>query len=180
MKKIIKYINRNKESYSSLFISERKLRLIRASFLLISIMLISTLSSSAQKCSFSLTATNNIESVNNEGRIYFMEIQNKGNEEMDINLSFKNNNLGKNPDETNSKENVNLDAKFLNEDGQEMKGILKLGSNELLKFQVKVSVPSGTPIEHWNNLLIRATSDKCVDYSNSYTLYTFIPNPNEK
>jgi hypothetical protein len=138
------------------------------------------LSSYAQKCSFKLIATDNIQSVNNEGRTYFIELQNNSNEEMEIHLNISNHNKEKNPDETDKLNNVNLNATIINEDGKEIKSSVQLKPNELLKFQVKVTVPVGTPIKHWNSLLLRASSDKCADYSSSLILYTFIPNPNEK
>lgn len=136
--------------------------------------------SSAQKYSFNITAKNNIESVNKEGRIYFLEIQNNTKEEMEVKLSIFNKNAGKNPDETDSRNNVYLTASFLNEEGREMEGKVVLKANGLLKFQVKVTVPEGTPIEHWNTLLVNAVSDKTTSYSSSLILYTFIPNPEEK
>jgi len=144
------------------------------------IILLSSLSSYAQKCSFKLIATDNIQSVNNEGRTYFIELQNNSNEEMEIHLNISNHNKEKNPDETDKLNNVNLNATIINEDGKEIKSSVQLKPNELLKFQVKVTVPVGTPIKHWNSLLLRASSDKCADYSSSLILYTFIPNPNEK
>ena len=61
-----------------------------------------------------------------------------------------------------------------------MEGKVVLKANGLLKFQVKVTVPEGTPIEHWNTLLVNAVSDKTTSYSSSLILYTFIPNPEEK
>jgi hypothetical protein len=138
------------------------------------------MNSSAQQCSFKLTTTSNIESVNNEGRIYFIEILNKSNEEMEINLSVSNDNTGTNPDKTESKNNVKLNSKIINEEGQEITGTLKLKANESIKFQVKLSVPEGTQIEHWNKILLIATSEKCTDYTSSLSLFTFIPNPAEK
>jgi hypothetical protein len=138
------------------------------------------LSSYAQKCSFKLIATDNIQSVNNEGRTYFIELQNNSNEEMEIHLNISNHNKEKNPDETDKLNNVNLNVTIINEDGKEIKSSVQLKPNELLKFQVKVTVPVGTPIKRWNSLLLRASSDKCADYSSSLILYTFIPNPNEK
>ena len=133
----------------------------------------------AQNCSLNLSVSNNIESVNNEGRIYFMEIRNNSNKDEEVILAFSNSNIGKNPDQSSSEKNVILDAKFLDGDGKEIKENLKLSPNENKKFQVKVTVPAGTSIEHWNNLMISATSKNCADYSNSLTLYTFVPNPLE-
>jgi hypothetical protein len=135
---------------------------------------------STQKCPFNISAKNNIESVNKEGRVYFLEIQNNSNDEMEINLTVINDNSVKNPDESDGNQNVNLIAKLIYEDGTEIKGMLKLKSKELSKFQVKVSVPTGTPFGHWNNLLVSATSNKCKDHTQSLMLFTFIPNPDER
>jgi hypothetical protein len=135
---------------------------------------------STQKCPFKLSTKNNIESVNKDGRIYFIEIQNNSNDDMGIDLTVINANSGKNPDESDSKQNVNLVAKLFNEDGTEIIGKLKLKSNEFRKFQVNVTVPSGTPFGYWNNLLVSATSDKCKENTQSLMLFTFIPNPDER
>jgi len=135
---------------------------------------------SAQKCSVTLIAKNNVESVDKGIRVYFMEIMNNEKEEIEIFLSATNSNSGKNPDNTDSRENVNLDAKIFYNNGNEIKDKIKLKSNELLEFQVKLVVPKGTSIEHWNNTLVSVFSEKCKNYSTSVTLYTFIPNPEEQ
>jgi hypothetical protein len=160
----------------------RKMSLFIFSLTLLYLILLNPLGLSAQKCSFSLIAKNNIESVNNEGRIYFMEIQNNKIEELDLNLSVTNSNSGENPDMTASGNNVNLNAELLYEDGQKIKGKVILKSNELLRFQVKVTVPAGTTYNRWNNLVINASSDNCdaSSSSSSLTLYTFIPDPEER
>jgi hypothetical protein len=154
--------------------------LCRSILTIIFLILLGQLNSSAQECSLSLLAKNNIESVNNEGRVYFITLQNKSNEAIVINLSVSNSNTGKNPDETSSRDNVKLNAKILNTEGQEIQNKIKLEAKQLLEFQVKVTVPDGTPIKRWNNLLLNASSDKCNNYSASLILYTFIPNPEEK
>jgi hypothetical protein len=139
-------------------------------------LLLFTNSTIAQNCLFNLIVKNNIESVNNEGRVYFLEILNLSNEELEIDLSISNNNIGKNPDESSSVNNVNLFAELLNENGAELNNKVNLNSREAKKFQVKVSVPEGTPIEHWNSLLVVAKSKNCIDNAKLVTLYTFIPN----
>jgi hypothetical protein len=178
MKKLIFKIKKMSESLISLSVSTKSsgVSILTILFLLFQ----QPLSSSAQECSFTLTAKNNIESVNKEGRIYFIEIQNNSKELMAINLTVLNKNSIENPDKTDSTKNVKLNAEILNGDGQEIKDAIKLISNELLKFQVKVTVPAGTPFGYWNNLLLKATSDNCNNFSTSLTLYTFIPNPDEK
>ena len=138
------------------------------------------MSSYAQNCAFKLTTTDNTQSVNKEGRIYFIQLQNNSNEEMVTNISVSNHNKDNNPDKSDKGNNVSLNAKILNEDGTEIMGSVHLKPNEMLKFQVKVTVPEGTPIKHWNSMLLKATSDKCSDYSSSLILYTFIPNPGRK
>lgn len=148
------------------------------------LIVLSPLSSSAQECSLKLVAENNIESVNSEGRVYFIQLQNTSNESIAVNLSVVNDNSGtktsgKNPDLTVVNTNVSLNATIILDNGQELNNI-KIGPNETLKFQVKVTVPAGTPIMHWNNLLLTASSEKCNNYSTSLVLYTFIPNPEEK
>jgi len=176
MKKYISY-HKNSENLHSLFL--RKMRLNIFILPVFFLFVIHPMISAAQECSFTLTAKNNIESVNKEGRIYFIELQNNSKAEMAVNLYALNKNTDKNPDKSDSTKNVKLDAEILNGDGQAIKGSVKLNSNELLKFQVKVTVPVGTPFGVWNNLLLKATSDSCNYYSTSLTLYTFIPNPDE-
>jgi hypothetical protein len=152
------------------------------SFFLISMMLtlLYPKNISAQNCSLSLTAKNNIESVNDEGRVYFITLQNNSNEEIAVNLSVLNHNSEKNPDQSGTNENVKLNAKLFKPEGQEINGVMKLLPKEPLEFQVKVTVPQGTPINHWNHLQLIATSDKCTGCESSLILYTFIPNPEEK
>jgi hypothetical protein len=99
---------------------------------------------------------------------------------MKINISVSNHNKEKNPDKTDNINNVNLNADIFSEEGKEITDNIQLKPNEMLKFQVKVTVPEGTPIKHWNNLLLKASSDKCADYTSTLILYTFIPDPEEK
>jgi hypothetical protein len=148
--------------------------------LVVFLTILSAFSSNAQKCTYNISVKNNIESVNKEGRVYFMELQNNSSDEIEVKLSVFNKNSEKNPDNTATKNNVFLTATFLNETGNDIEGKLVLKPYELLNFQVKVTVPAGTPIERWNNLLVNAISDKCPTYSPSLTLYTFIPNPDEQ
>ena len=148
------------------------------SFILLVLLL--PLNSIGQQCSLTLVAKNNIESVNNDGRVYFITLQNNSNEEIAVNLSVLNHNSEKNPDQSGTAENVKLNAKLFKPEGQEINGIVKLLPKEPLEFQVKVTVPQGTPINHWNHLQLIAASDKCTGYESSLTLYTFIPNPEEK
>jgi hypothetical protein len=175
MKNIV--LNIQKVSKNSSFLIVSKMSLSKYFLTLFFIMLFYSLSSSAQQCSLTLSAKNNIESVNSQGRVYFIMLQNKTNEEININLSVSNNNIGNNPDETAGTSNVNLNAEVLNQSGQALTGIIALSPNEIFEFQVKVTVPAGTPLEHWNNTLLRASSDKCANYSTSLNLFTFIPIP---
>jgi hypothetical protein len=133
------------------------------------------MSSSAQNCSLTLTAKNNIESVNSEGRVYFMVLQNNTSEGIDVSFSTTNNNIGNNPDASDGINNVILNAAILSNNGLALTGNIHLASNETFEFQVKVTVPAGTPVNHWNNTLILASSDKCLNYSTSLNLFTFIP-----
>ena len=178
MKKIAFNIQKNSEKLRSLSVSNKSIG--KSLLTLLFLLILYPLSVSAQECSFSLTASNNIESVNKEGRIYFIQIQNNSKEEMNIELSASNTKSMRNPDKSDSSKNVKLDAKILSDDGQEIKDKVTLKPNELLKIQVKVTVPAGTPYGVWNNLLLKASSDKCSNYSTSLVLYTFIPNPDEK
>jgi|WetSurMetagenome_2_1015567.scaffolds.fasta_scaffold463640_1 hypothetical protein len=177
MKKQIFYTQKFSENSNSLSLIKKSL--ITSIFTLLFLVFLHPIILSAQECSFTLTAQNNIESVNKEGRIYYIQIQNNSKEDMSLNLSVLNKNSEKNPDNTDSTDNVKLNARILNAEGEEIKGKVSLKSNELLKLQVKVTVPENTPYGHWNNTLLRGTSDKCNDYSTSLTLYTFIPNPEE-
>jgi hypothetical protein len=165
------------ENFSALFTSKKSLFTY---LVILFVSLLSPLSSLAQSCAFKLTTTSNTESVNKDGRIYFIQLQNNSSEEMVMNLNVSNHNKENNPDKTDKVNNVSLDAKILNEDGTEIMGSFQLKPNEMLKFQVKVTVPESTPIKHWNSLLLKATSDKCAEYSSSLILYTFIPNPDEQ
>ena len=177
MKNIAATFHKNSENRNSLMLS--KMSLFICSLVMFLSILQNPLSSSAQTCSFSLNAKNNIESVNTEGRVYFMELRNNSNEDININLSASNIKSDKNPDMTATRNNVNLNAEFQTQDGQEMTSSVTLPSNGLLNFLVKVTVPNATPIEHWNNLLVNAISNQCNNYSSSLTLFTFIPNPDE-
>jgi hypothetical protein len=142
------------------------------------IFFLSTKNTSAQNNSLILTSNNNIESVNNEGRIYYMELRNNNDFDSEIDLSISNYNKDLNPDKTSSKDNVILNAKFFTDEGVELSNHIKLKSKEVLKFQIKVTVPELTPVEKWNSLLVNAKSKNNVE--SSLQLFTFIPNPAEK
>ena len=178
MKNTVINYEKSSKKISSLLLSEKSL--LKSILIILFFILLSPLSSSAQDCSLALTAKNNIESVNEEGRIYFITLQNNSSEAILVNLSVANANSGNNPDETSSFNNVKLNAGIMNAEGQEMSSKIKLESKQLLEFQVKVTVPAGTPVKRWNNLLLKASTDKCKNYSTSLILYTFIPNPEEK
>jgi hypothetical protein len=156
-----------------------KKRLFKSILTILFIIVMFPLSSSAQKCSLILTAENNIESVNSEGRVYFIQLENKSSEALNVKLSLSNNNTGKNPDLTLSSRNVSLNAAIILENDQNKQN-LKINANEVVKFQVKVTVPAGTPIERWNNIVLTASTEECSNYSTSLTLYTFIPDPEAK
>lgn len=151
----------------------------KAIILLIFLNLLFAGSSSSQNCDVKILAKNNIESVNNEGRVYFLTIQNLSNEKVTLMLSASNFNSGKNPDESESTLNVALTATILSETGDALEKI-SLGPNEIVNFQIKISVPQNTSVERWNSMSIIATSGKCPEYSSSILLYTFIPDPEEK
>jgi cytoskeletal protein RodZ len=178
MKNTVFNYQKSSKKISSLLLGKKSL--FKTILLLLFFILLSPISSSAQECSLALTAKNNIESVNEEGRIYFITLQNNSSEAILLNLSVANANSGNNPDETSSFDNVKVNARIMNAEGQEMSSKIKLEPKQLLEFQVKVTVPEGTPIKRWNNLLLKASSDKCHNYSTSLILYTFIPNPEEK
>jgi hypothetical protein len=177
MKKIAYNIHKSSGVINSPLLSRNSL--YTSVLIILFVTLLGSLNSSAQQCSFKLTTTSNIESVNSQGRTYFVQLQNNSNDKVEINLTVSNSNTGKNPDATDTRNNVSLNAVVLNETGQEITGTVELQPNEILKLQVKVSVPAATPIEHWNSMLLNASSDKCVDSSSSLILYTFIPNPAE-
>ncbi|OFX23240.1 MAG: hypothetical protein A2033_04130 [Bacteroidetes bacterium GWA2_31_9] len=131
-----------------------------------------------QSCKISISSKNNIESVNKNGRIYFMTITNNSNHDLVITLFTSNNNTENNPDGSEGRHNVKLNSKLTNNNDVELDKI-SLKSNETFEFKVNVTVPLGTQIEHWNIISVKAITDECVDYSTSFNLFTFIPNPNE-
>jgi hypothetical protein len=178
MKTLIFTTQKHIENMSSLLMNKKSL--FKSFSTILFVILLSSLSSTAQQCSFKLTTTDNTQSVNKDGRIYFIQLQNNSNEEMVMNLNVSNHNKEINPDKSDKESNVNLNARLLNEDGTEITGSVQLKPNEILNFKVKVTVPEGTPIKRWNNMLLKATSDKCTDYSSSLILYTFIPNLEER
>jgi hypothetical protein len=154
--------------------------LAKGSYLVLFLLLFSVSGIYAQNCKVSITAENNIESVNSEGRIYFMELQNSGNQDLSLALSVVNNNSCVNPDQTQGNSNVNLNAQILTEEKQLIVGNILLKSNDVYKFLVKVTVPKGTSINHWNCSEVKAISDACPDMSVSLILNTYIPNPEEQ
>jgi hypothetical protein len=175
MKKIVFTRQELSGKLNSLLLSKKFTGKFFSAILFVIILL--PLSASAQECSLMLTAKNNIESVNSEGRVYFIELKNSTNEEISVAFTVSNNNTGINPDETGSSENVNLNAEVLDKNGLALTGNVNLTPNETLELQVKVTVPSGTPINHWNITLLKASSTKCNNYSTSLNLNTFIPIP---
>ena len=150
----------------------------RLLFMLVTGLLIST-STFSQTKDFTLRAIDNVKSANSDGTIYFMEISNNSDEDMMVRLCIFNKNAPLNPDKTESKNNVYLEATFLNDDGEEIEGLILLKAKELYKFHVKIIVPEGTPFDRWNNLRLHATYDKFPKYSNSLTLFTYVSNENE-
>ena len=133
----------------------------------------------SQNKDLTLVAKENIKSTNSDGTTYLMEIKNKSDEDMLIRLSIFNKSERMNPDKTESKNNVYLEAAFLNEKGDEIEGLILLKANELFTFFVKIIVPEGTPVERWNNLRLHAAYDKFPTNSSSLTLYTYVSDINE-
>jgi hypothetical protein len=181
MKNTANLSNSNRENSGSQLIKKSLYKYVLTILFLI---ILSPLSSSAQDCSLKLVAENNIESVNSDGRVFFIQLINNGNDAIAVNLSIANDNSGsknsgKNPDLSVVNNNVSLNASIILENSQELNNI-KISANETLKFQVKVTVPEGTPIMKWNNMILTASSEKCNNYSTSLVIYTFVPNPEEK
>jgi hypothetical protein len=133
----------------------------------------------AQDCKVFITAENNIESVNSDGRTYFMELQNSGSQDLSLLLSVVNNNSYVNPDQSSGTSNVNLNAQLVTIDKQPIVGNILLKPNEVYKFLVLVTVPAGTLVDHWNCSEVKAISDQCPDLSFSLILNTYIPSPGE-
>ena len=178
MKNLNVITRKNNRTHISLLLNKKNYY----GFFLISFMLILLLpkQSSAQDCSLTLSAKNNIESVNEEGRVYFITLQNNGNEALAVDLSVLNRNSEMNPDQTPSTFNVSLTSEILNSTGKAISGKINVAPKEIMEFQVKVTVPQGTPINRWNHLLLKAATDKCSGYESTLTLYTYVPNPEEK
>jgi len=173
MNNLVRNNQKKSENLVSLLVTKKSLG--KSFMALLFLIILYPLSSSAQECSLTLTAKNNIESVNREGRVYFMVLKNNTAEGIDVNFSTSNYNIGNNPDESNSINNVNLNAAILDKNGLVSKGSVHLNANETLEFQVKITVPAATPVHHWNNTLVIASTDKCKNYSTSLKLFTFIP-----
>jgi len=178
MKKSANIIQKSSENFYYLLLIKRNS--YKSFFIILFVIFISSLNASAQQCFFHLSTADNTESVNKEGRTYFVELQNKGNEVANINLTVLNSNAEINPDKTDNSKNVNLTATILSEDGLTILNNVQLQPNQILKFLVKITVPVGTSIEHWNSMLLKATTDLCPDYSSTLKLHTFIPNQNDK
>jgi hypothetical protein len=166
-------IQMNPENKSSQLFNKKSL--CNSFIAVILLIVLIPLGSSAQNCSLTLTAKNNIESVNSEGRVYFMVLKNNTSEGIDVNFTASNDNTGNNPDASDGSNNVILNASILNKNGVALTGNVHLASNETFEFQVKVTVPSGTLVNHWNNTLLSVSSNKCLNYSTSINLFTFIP-----
>jgi hypothetical protein len=47
-------------------------------------------------------------------------------------------------------------------------------------FQVSVSVPVGTPVNHWGGLEVKAINDDCPDGTVSALLKLFVTDPSEE
>jgi hypothetical protein len=156
------------------------MNLVKVSYSIFVLLLLSVSGIYAQDCKVFITAENNIESVNSEGRTYFMELQNSGSQELNLVLSVVNNNSCVNPDQSSGNSNVNLNAQIMTVDKQLIVGNILLKPNEVYKFLVLVTVPEGTPINHWNCSEVKAIPDECPDLSFSLILNTYIPSPGEQ
>jgi hypothetical protein len=175
MKNIVLNSKINSENSASLLVSRKSLS--KSLLVLLFLIMLIPLSSSAQVCSLTLTAKNNIESVNADGRVYFIVLQNNTADGIDVTFSTVNYNIGANPDASDGSNNVILNAAILDKNGVAMTGSVHLAANETFEFQVKVTVPAGTQIDRWNNTMLTAASDKCANYSTTLNLFTFIPTP---
>jgi hypothetical protein len=175
MKTIEVTIKKNSENQISLLFGNMSLG--KSLLTMLFLLMLFPLSSSAQVCNLALTVKNNIESVNNDGRTYFIVLQNNTTEEIDVNLLVANYNTGTNPDGSAGSNNVVLNSEILDNNGLAMTNNVHLTSNETLNFQVKMTVPTVTVQERWNNSLLTASSAKCTNYSTSVNIFTFVPIP---
>ncbi len=143
--------------------------------LFISFIILNATRLEAQSCELTLGVSNNIESVNEDGRVYFLTISNKTASEVAVTIALDNVSRVKNPDESSNSNNVSLNATLLDSNGQPASASLVLSSGASLDFQVKVTVPARTPLNRWNQILVSATSSQCPAQTSELILYTFIP-----
>lgn len=149
--------------------------LVKASCFVLIFLMLSATNIYSQDCQAIITVKNNVESINTDGRIYFMELKNTGLNDLSLSFSVENNNTCVNPDNTPGSSNVNLNAAVLTEDNNPIVEKIVLKSLTSFKFLVHVTAPENTPINHWNCCELKAISDECPDMPTSMILNTYIP-----
>lgn len=162
--------------------STKSLRISNRTGLVVALLLIFIMPSAvtSQECKLRLTALNNIESVNQEGREYFIDLINDGDKQVKVELAISESSSGSNPDGTAAfNNNVSLPAEILNEKGVVIKPSVELQAKTTKRILVKVTVPEGTRTERWSSHLVTAKSQECEAGIASIVLYTFVPGSGE-
>lgn len=138
----------------------------------------------AQSCNSELSISNNrdarsasendptqfqLEIINNSfsSQSYYIEVVN-----FDGTFKIK----GEEPARLSSNNNLNVSVLQNNTQNN----TISVPARSTIIFQVSVSVPIGTPVNHWGGLKVKAISDACPDGAISALLKLFVTDPSEE
>lgn len=152
--------------------------------ILFSIILLYSSFSFGQKnnCNATLSVNNNrnTRSTPSSGTYYSLFLTNNSTTENHFKLSSKNGNLNcQNPDNSLTKNNVELKIDFLDESLKPIHEIAIEGGRKVTFF-VHVSVPSNTPSNTWSCTEIIASATNCNNYEIKTLLKTLVISSSEE
>lgn len=133
------------------------------------------------KCNVSLNVEKqrNIRSTTLEGTYYAMILTNNSTTQGTYTLASENRKLDcQNPDNSSSKDNVELKISFLDDKLKPINEI-SIQSGQKIKFFVYVTVPKNTTVNKWSCNEIIANSKECTDYEARTILKTLIISTSE-
>ncbi|HSD08655.1 hypothetical protein [Flavobacterium sp.] len=119
-----------------------------------------------------------VDSAAASGVLYNMIITNNGSSTDTYTLSSVNvNSTSKNPDDSETNNNVLLNTAFLDSQKNVITEIT-VNPGESVTFYSKLTIPVGTVLAKWSNNKIIATSTKCNSYKVEIILHTYVLKPN--
>ena len=165
----------NKKNSSSIGIN--KLKIIFLFFIFFTTFLFGQ--SNTCTIDLSVDKQRNVRSTPLEGTYYSMIITNNATVTgtYTLNSEYKNLNC-QNPDNTNSKDNIELTIQFLDVNQKPIKDIT-IQAGQTIKFLVHITVPINANLNKWSCTEIIASSKECNGYEGKALLKTLVIGSNE-